>query len=91
MSSNVACDSGTRAALNMPCSRRNATICANDCATPHSIDAIVKPRMQQMNSGLRPNRTASQPTGAVMIAAAVMYDVRTQVISSELAEKLPCL
>jgi len=34
---------------------------------------------------------ANQPTGAVMIAAAVMYEVRTQVISSKLAEKLPCI
>ena len=56
----------------MPCSRRNATICGSDWAAPHSIDASVKPMMQPMKSGLRPNASASQPTGAVMIAAAVM-------------------
>ena len=46
MSSRVACDSGTRAALNMPCSRRNSTICASDCAAPQSIDVRVNPMMQ---------------------------------------------
>ena len=71
MSSMVACDSGTRAAPNMPCSRRNSTICSSDCAAPHSIEATVKPTRQTMNRFLRPNRAASQPTGAVMIAAAM--------------------
>ena len=72
MSSIVACDSGTSAAENMPCTRRNTTICSSVCAAPQAIEAIVKPTMQIMNSGLRPKRDASQPTGAVMIAAAVM-------------------
>ena len=82
MSSIVACDSGTSAAENMPCTSRNNTICSSVCAAPHSIEAIVKPTMQDTNNGLRPKREASQPTGAVMIAAAVIYEVSTQVISS---------
>jgi hypothetical protein len=32
----------------------------------------VKPARQAMNKFLRPNRAASQPTGAVKIAAATM-------------------
>ena len=44
----------------------------SDCAAPHSIEATVKPTTQAMNRFLRPKRAASQPTGAVMIAAATM-------------------
>ena len=72
MSSMVAWLSGTSAAPNTPCSRRNSTICASDCATPHSMEATVKPTRQTRNSRLRPNRADSQPTGAVMMAAATM-------------------
>ena len=72
MSSRMVCDSGTSAALNRPCSRRNNTICCSDCAAPHSIEATVKPTMLVRKNRLRPKRVASQPTGAVMIAAAVM-------------------
>ena len=68
----VDCDSGTSAAPNTPCNSRNSTICSNDCATPHSMDATVNPTRQETNRVLRPNRVASQPTGAVMIAAATM-------------------
>ena len=82
MSSRMVCDSGTSAALNMPCSRRNNTICCSDCAAPHSMEARVKPMMQMRKNRLRPKRVANQATGAVMIAAAVMYEVSTQVISS---------
>ena len=44
-----------------------------------------------MKSFLRPNRRAIQPTGAVMIAAAMTYEVSTQVTSSEEADMLPCM
>ena len=54
MSSRVACDNGTRAAPNMPCSTRNTTIWPSDCAAPQSIEAMVKPRMQPTYRGLRP-------------------------------------
>ena len=72
MSSMVDWLSGTSAAPNTPCSTRNTTICVSDCATPHSMEVTVKPTRQVMNSGLRPNRADSQPTGAVMMAAATM-------------------
>ena len=66
------CDSGTSAAPNTPCSRRNSTIWLMSCARPHSTEAKVKPAAQMMKMRLRPKRLAIQPTGAVMIAAATM-------------------
>ena len=68
----TACDSGTSAAPNTPCSRRNSTIWLMSCASPHSTEATVKPAEQMMKMRLRPKRLATQPTGAVMIAAATM-------------------
>ncbi len=68
----TACDSGTSAAPNTPCIRRNSTIWSMSCASPHSTEAMVKPAEQTMKVRLRPNRLAIQPTGAVMIAAATM-------------------
>ncbi len=56
----------------MPCISLNSTICVRVSATPHNMDAIVKPTRQTMNSGLRPKRADIQPTGAVMMAAATM-------------------
>ena len=70
MSSITDCDSGTSAAPNMPCSRRNSTISSMFWAMPHSMEATVKPVTQIISSFLMPKRLASQPTGAVMTAAA---------------------
>jgi hypothetical protein len=58
---------------------------------PHSAEASVKPMIDTRNSGLRPKRSASQPVSGVMIAAATMYEVSTQVIWSCVAERLPCM
>ena len=41
-------------------------------ATPHSIEAMVKPAIENRNICLRPTRVASQPDSGVMIAAATM-------------------
>ena len=71
MSSIVAWLSGTSAAPHMPCRKRKATICCNVSAMPHSIEATTNPLMHATCRFLRPNRTAIQPTGAVMIAAAM--------------------
>ena len=71
MSSIVACDKGAIAAPHMPWIRRNATSCSSVWAAPQAMDASVKPARQPMNSFFRPNRRAIQPTGAVMIAAAM--------------------
>ena len=71
MSSMVACDSGAIAAPHMPWISRNSTSCSSDCAAPHAIEARVNPARLPMISFFRPNRRAIQPTGAVMIAAAM--------------------
>jgi hypothetical protein len=39
----TACDKGTRAAPNRPCSSRAATISTSEPETPHHSDASVKP------------------------------------------------
>ena len=56
----------------MPCNRRNSTICSMFCASAHRNEATVKPATQVTNSFLRPKRSASQPIGAVMMAAATI-------------------
>ena len=76
----VACDRGTSAAPNIPCSRRKATISVREFAMPHSAEAIVKPVTHTRKRRLRPKCEASHPTGAVKIAAATTYEVSTQVI-----------
>jgi len=91
VSSRTACDSGTSAAPNTPWSSRNSTISVSEPASPHSTEAAVKPTTEARNRRLRPNRAASQPVGGVMIAAATMYEVSTQLIWSWLAETLPCM
>ncbi len=68
----TACDSGTSAAPNTPCNRRNSTIWLMSWARPHSTDAKVNPPEHTMKMRLRPKRLATQPTGAVMMAAATM-------------------
>ncbi len=48
------------------------TIWFNDCARPHSTEAMVKPVIAVTNSRVRPNRAARKPVGAVMMAAATI-------------------
>src|SRR5260370_1455575 len=43
MSSRMDCESGTSEAPKIPCSNRDATICARLSDNPHSADATVKP------------------------------------------------
>ena len=61
------------------------------CASAQRNDATVNPATQMMNSFLRPKRSESQAMGAVMIAAATMYDVSTQLIWSRDADSDPCI
>src|ERR1043166_8995510 len=84
-------ESGDSAAPNTPCKIRNRIICSRLWAAPHIIDAMVKPEMHTTARFLRPNREESQPTGAVMMADATIYEVRTQVIWSREAWRLPCI
>ncbi len=39
---------------------------------PHSIEATVKPTIEMMRTFFLPKRAATQPTGAVMTAAATI-------------------
>ena len=73
----------------MPCRARNTTISGSVCASPHSTDATVKPAIDIRKTRLRPYCCASQPLKGIMIAVAIMYDVKTQVIWSWVAERLP--
>ena len=50
----------------------NNTICGNDCAMPHSMEATTKPATATSSTRLRPKRPASQPEGGVMMAAATI-------------------
>jgi hypothetical protein len=44
------------------------------------MEATVKPTTDATNKRLRPNRPARKPVGGVMIAAATIYEVSTQLI-----------
>jgi hypothetical protein len=89
ISSSVACDRGTSAAPQIPCSNRASTICESDCANPQSMDAMVNPATEKRNTRLRPILPASQPLKGVMIATAMMYDVSTHDIWSCVADTEP--
>src|ERR1700744_6143283 len=91
MSSITAWLRGPSAAPKQPWIRRNSTISFNDWAAPQAMDAIVKPATQVMRKFFLPNRADIQPTGAVMIAAAIMEEVSTQVIWSRDAARLPSM
>ena len=64
ISSRVAWESGTSAALNMPWIRRQTISCSRVCAAPEQMEKAVKPRMQVTNMNLRPKRAASQASPA---------------------------
>ncbi len=89
MSSSTAWDIGISAAPKSPWKRRAATISGRVCASPQSAENTVKPTTEAMNTRLRPTCPASQPESGVMIAAAMMYEVRTQAIWSCVAESEP--
>src|SRR6185369_182061 len=58
-------------------------------ATPHNADATVKPATEARKMRLMPKLPASQPVSGVMIAAATMYEVSTQLTWSCEADRLP--
>jgi hypothetical protein len=72
VSSNTACDSGTRPAPNAPCSSRKITISGSEVAAPHIIEVTVNPATEARNSRRRPKRAARYPVGAVITAAATI-------------------
>src|SRR5579871_4099382 len=67
------------------------TIWSRFCAAPQRAEATVKPMIETRNTCLRPKRLASQLVVGVMIAAAMMYEVRTHVIWSAEAETEPAM
>jgi hypothetical protein len=91
MSSRIDCESGTSEAPKIPCSNRDATICARLSDNPHSAEATVKPAIDMISRRFVLSRSDNQPVSGVAIAAATMYDVSTHVISSCDADSVPCI
>src|ERR1700689_5145102 len=60
-------------------------------ARPQRNELMVKIITQPMNSRLRPNSIESQPVSGSTIAFEIRYEVRTQVLSSTVAERLPAI
>src|SRR5271157_3873843 len=60
-------------------------------ARPHSTELAVNRATQIMKKRLRPNSMENQPPMGRMMALDTRYDVRTQVDSSTLAERLPAM
>src|SRR5271170_2613427 len=60
-------------------------------ARPQRNELMVKMTTQPMNSRLRPNIIDSHPVSGSTMALEIRYDVRTQVLSSTVAERLPAM
>src|SRR3954454_4730719 len=58
-------------------------------AMPHSAEAAVNTAMQIRNTGLMPNRPASQPVSGIVTAAQTIYEVSAQAICSCEVDMLP--
>jgi len=71
MSSSTAWESGPKAAPKQPWIRRKVTIWPSDWDAPQAIEAMVKPARLVIRKDFLPKRAAIQPTGAVMMAAAM--------------------
>src|SRR3984957_20445933 len=91
ISSRMDCDKGTSDAPKIPCSSREATICVKVSESPQNADASMNPAIEITSKRLSLSRSESHPVSGVAMAAAMMYDVNTHVISSCDADKLPCM
>src|ERR1700733_10260481 len=60
-------------------------------ARPHRNELMVKMITHPINSRLRPNSIESQPVSGSTMAFEMRYEVRTQVLSSTVAERLPAM
>src|SRR5262249_58609111 len=60
-------------------------------ARPQRNEALVKPAIESISGRLRPKWFASQPVSGSTIAFATRYEVRAQVDSSMVAERLPAM
>src|SRR5579884_35851 len=70
---------------------RKTTRNGNDGASPQKNDETVKPTTDSSKRRFRPNALASQPVIGRIIAFATRYEVRVQVVSSMVAERLPAM
>ena len=89
MRNSVACDSGISPAPAMPWIARKITSWLRLVERPHSAEAVVNTAMQIRNTGLMPNRPASQPVSGIITAAQTMYEVSAQAIWSCEVDMLP--
>ncbi len=65
------CDSGTSAAPNTPCRKRNSTICARLVAMPHSAEVMTNPAMLISKKRFCPMRSVMKPVSGMKIAEAI--------------------
>src|ERR671922_2041699 len=63
----------------------------SDGASPQKNEAVVKPMNEAISRCLRPKLLASQPVMGRMMALATRYEVKVQVASSVVAERLPAI
>src|SRR4051812_36620464 len=87
----TACESGCNAPPVAPWIRRKMISIGSVGARPHRNEAAVKPTTDSISRRLRPNVAASQPVIGRMIALATRYDVKAQVASSIVTERLPAM
>src|ERR1700719_4857032 len=91
VSARMACAIGCNPPPRTPCSTRNKSRSPRLGARPQSKELTVKIPRQDMKKRLRPSAPASQPLMGRMMAFETRYEVRTQVLWSLLAPRLPAM
>src|SRR5579862_2010861 len=91
LSTRMACELGCIPPPPAPCSTRQITSVLSEGASPQRRELIVKITTQAMKNLLRPKTPDSHPESGNTIAFDTKYDVRTQVLSSTPAERLPAM
>src|SRR5277367_4353768 len=70
-----------------PCSARQTIICSIEEAKPQKKLAVVKPAAEIANNSRVPSARDRKPDNGIAITSAIRYEVCTQEISLELAER----
>src|SRR5579862_392774 len=91
LSTRMACELGCIPPPPAPCSTRQITGVVREGASPQSRELIVKITTQAIKNLLRPKTPESHPESGRTIAFDTRYEVRIQVLSSTLAERLPAM
>src|ERR1700723_3117333 len=91
LSTRMAWEIGCRPPPPAPCRTRKKMSRKRLGARPHRNELMVKMTTQPMNSRFRPNSMESQPVSGSTMAFEIKYEVRTQVLSSTVAERLPAM